>query len=219
MSPQIATPAAPLTGYNKVYVKAGDGLYILNSSGLEQPIGSNPVVSTPGIYSSIPRWAAGASSAPVSGVLALVPVWLPSGFVVGHIVFGTANTAGVTMTHQWAGLYDSSYNQLAVTADATSGAIAVNTKFSWAIATIASGASTTFTTTYAGTHFLGIMIAASTMPALSSAFGTINPFMADTPAFGSSDTAQTTPPGFPHTAATPTNVSGNAKFYYMAATT
>jgi len=171
-----------------------------------------------GTYATMPRYAAAASGTPTSGALSLTPVWLPSGFVVGNLVWGTAGTAGVTMTHQWAGLYDSSYAQLAVTSDKTSTAIAADTKFTWAIATIASGASTTFTTTYAGTHFLGLMIAATTVPTLCTAFGTINPFMTETPAFGQSDTGQTTPPAFPHTATTPTNISGTAHFVYMAAT-
>jgi len=321
MSPQIATPAAPLVGYNKVYCKSTGDIYIQNSSGLEQPASSNwtlvsksgtyaatssdsiilasagsaftvtlptavgamgqiytikktdvstnvvtvattssqtidgnlntllpfqydfvSVVSdgtnwqiinnavtqdvrhldslnmASGIYASIPRWAAGASINLVSGTLAIVPIWLPQGFVVGNLVWGTDGTAGATLTHQWMGLYDSSYNQLAVTADKTNTAVPVATKFTWAIATIASGASSTFTTTYTGTYFLGIMITATTMPNMSSAFGTVNPFMSDTPAFGFSDTGQTTPPTFPHTATTPANVSGNARFFYGAAT-
>lgn len=171
-----------------------------------------------GVYASMPRWAAGGSSTLVSGVLNLVPIWLPKGFVVGNLVWGTTGTAGATMTHQWMGLYSSSLVQLAVTSDKTSTAIAANTKFTWAIATIASGASATFTTTYAGIHFVGLMVTATTMPSAASAFGGINPFMADVPAFGPSDTAQTTPPAFAHTAATPTNVSGNAKYFALAAT-
>lgn len=321
MSPQIATPASPLVGYNKVYCKSGGDVFVLNSSGLEQPVASNwmlvsktgnytatsadsiilasagsaftvtlptaagasgqiytvkktdvstnvvtvattssqtidgsatallpfqndfiSVVSdgtnwqiinsavtqdvrhlialnmATGIYANIPRWAAGASAAIATGSLALVPLWMPSGFVVGNLVWGSAGTAGATLTHQWMGLYDSSYVQLAVTADKTNTAVPADTKFTWPIATIASGASSTFTTTYTGTYFIGLMIAATTMPNASGAFGSVNPFMADTPAFGASDSGQTTPPAFPHTAATPTNVTGTARFFYGAAT-
>jgi len=321
MSPQIVTPASPLTGYNKVYCKSTGDVYIQNSSGLEQPVASNwtlvsktgtyvatssdsiilasagsaftvtlptavgamgqiytvkktdistnvvtvattssqtidgnPTTLLPfqydfisivsdgtnwqiinsavtqdmrhvdflnmatGIYASVPRWAAGASSAIATGSLALVPVWMPQGFVVGNLVWGTAGTAGATLTHQWMGLYDSSYNQLAVTSDKTTTAVPADTKFTWAVATIASGASSSFTTTYTGTYFIGLMIAATTMPNAAGAFGGTNPFMTDTPAFGASDSGQTTPPAFPHTAATPTNVAGTARFFYGAAT-
>lgn len=215
----IATPATPSAGTFVSY--AGSDAPRWKSSNGDVYDGHNGYrddLISPGVYASLPRWAAGGSAAPVSGTLHLVPVWLPKGFVVGNISWVNANTAGATMTHQWAGLYNSSYVQLATTADLTSSAIATNTKFTWPISQIAIGASATFTTTYAGIHFVGVMIAATTMPALNTAFGTINALMGDTPAWGPSDTAQTTPPAFPHTATTPVNASGGAKYIYAAAT-
>jgi hypothetical protein len=141
-----------------------------------------------------------------------MPIWLPKGFVVSNLIWYSGSTAAITPTNQWAGLYDSARVQLAVTGNKTTTAIAANSKFTWAIATIASGASATFTTTYAGLYYVGIMIVAATMPTGSGSFtaGNVN---LTAPIFGASDTAQTTPPAFPHTAATPS--TAQARYHYM----
>jgi hypothetical protein len=150
--------------------------------------------------------------ASASGTLYLTAVALPAGAVVGHIAFTSGGTGATSPTHWWFGLYDSSYNQLAVTADQTSGAFAQNTYKTLAIATIASGASATFTTTYTGLYYAGFMMSTTggtgnaTIVAYAhnnTAVSSLSPVLA-----GTSDTGQTTPPSFSHTATTPTAVTG-----------
>lgn len=164
------------------------------------------------IAETMSRLLASNSLSPTSGVLTLTPIWLPKGVTISNISWANGNTAGATLTHQWAALYNSARLQLAVTADKTTSAVPINTVFTWAIATIASGSSTTFVTTYTGLYYLGLMIAATTLPAPVAAGG---PVAAGNlaPTFGNSDTSQTTPPAFPHTAATPNQTAPN--YYYM----
>lgn len=138
-----------------------------------------------------------------SGTLFLVPIWLQQGTVIGHLNFWTGSVAATAPTHQWAGLFDSARVLLAETADQGAAAIGATAKLSLAIAQIASGAASSFTTTYTGLHYIGILITATTVPRM---YGTPSqPFgagpLTDTPAAGSSTTGLTTPPAFPFTAA------------------
>jgi hypothetical protein len=96
-----------------------------------------------------------------SGRLTLVAVWLPKGTVVKNIVFATG-TAAEAPTHWWFGLFDENRKLLAVTADQTTGAWAASTVKSLPIANVEGGAASSFTTTYSGLHYLGIMVAATT---------------------------------------------------------
>lgn len=148
----------------------------------------------------------------VSGTLQMQAVYLEAGTVVGHIDFNNLITTAVTPTNWWAGLYDNALNQLAVTADQTTGAIAANTPFSLAIATTAAGSATSFICPYSGLYYIGIMIVAGTMPTLESRATSANslaksqaPILA-----GTSDTAQTAPPAFPHAA---TALTANGTIY------
>jgi hypothetical protein len=166
---------------------------------------------TVAIAETLPRWAVTGSNTPTSGLLNLTPIWLPKGAVISNLSWFNGGPAGATMTHQWAAIYNSARVQLAVTADKTTTAIPSFAAFTWAIAAIASGASTTYTATYTGLHYVGLMIAATTMPAPVGPG--VSGFTNTAPAFGASDTAQTTTPAFPHTAAAPTSTS--ASYYYM----
>ena len=90
---------------------------------------------------------------------------------------------------------------LAVTADQGSAAIGT-AAYQYAIAQIASGASTTFTTTYTGTYYIGLLVVATnitiaaTSASVATALGGIAPIRIAT-----GDTGQTSPPSFPHTTA------------------
>jgi hypothetical protein len=169
-------------------------------------------VLCPGIAETFPRWNATQNPQPGTGWLNLMPVFLQANTTVTNFNWFNGATAAVTPTHQWAGLYDLSYNQLAVTADKTTTAVPANTLFTWQIATIASGAQGTFITTYTGIHFVGWMVTAGTVPTpLGSTI--LTPANAAAPAFGLSETGQTTPPVFPHTATTPT--AGTRPYIYM----
>lgn len=143
-----------------------------------------------------------AAEASASGVLTVTAISIPQDTVVNTINFVSGTQAGVTMTHQFAGLYDSSGKQLAISADLGAGAIAASTVIPYPVSTIAQGAASSFTTTYSGLYYVGIMVVASTQPTWQGVTGlvtdeTIPPILS-----GTSDGTQTTPPAFPHTIAT-----------------
>lgn len=125
----------------------------------------------------------------VSGRLHLIAIDLPSGVVVTSISFLSRTTPAGTPTNQWFGLFDNNRNTLRLTGDDTTTAWGAN-----AIKTL--NLSSTFTTTYAGLHYIGIMVAATTVPTLagvntsSGVFSGITPIIA-----GGSTVGQTTPGG------------------------
>jgi hypothetical protein len=171
-------------------------------------------LNCPGIAETCPRWACQNTASIVSGKLNLMPVYLVAGQVVGTFSWGNGGTAAVTPTHQWAALYNSAYAQVAISADKTSTAVPANSAFNWGVATIASGAATSYTATYSGLYYAGLMISATTMPTPVAAGGAISsPVNGFPPQFGGSDTAQAAPPAFPHTAATPS--AGASPYLYM----
>ena len=152
-----------------------------------------------------------------SGTLLMAAVYIAQGTPVTKLAWMTGDAVGITSTHQWLGLYDSNRNQLAVTADQGSAPIALATFYQYPIATTAAGAATSFTTTYSGLYYIGYVQVAATPAAYASpaSFGgqaalfTIPPII-----YGSSDTGQTTPPGFPHTA---TALTALAQVPYLSA--
>jgi len=184
-------------------------------AGLQYP--ENAIAPAAADYETFPRNTyAGGTATPSTGVLILAAIALPAGLSVGHIAFHSGSVAAVSPTHWWFGLYNSSRVQLAMTADQTSTAWAVSTGKSLAVATIASGAASAFVTTYAGLHYLGFLMTAGTM--INLAATTINTGIVTVPPilYGASDTAQTTPPAFAHTATTITP-AGNLAYAYVGA--
>jgi hypothetical protein len=104
------------------------------------------------------------------------------------------------MTHQWFALATSGLVQVATTADDTSTAWAASSEKSLAIATIASGASATYTVPSDGLYYIGCMVAGSTCPTLynNNPSGTTLPGLA--PAlYGTSDGSLSSPPAFAKT--------------------
>lgn len=95
-----------------------------------------------------------------SGTLTMVAIPLTQGTVVTNISFFTGSTAGATMTNWWFGLFDESRNKLAISADQTSDAIASNTKHTLAM-------TTPYTVLTTGLYYVGIMVAATTVPTLA----------------------------------------------------
>lgn len=168
-------------------------------------------------FESWPRTAGtGSSLGLTSGTLQLVAVALPADEVISSITF--VQSAGVTTpTNWWFGLYDSSFNQLAVTADQLTGSWLGSTSKTLSIATVASGSASSFTTTYTGLYYVGCMVKASTpgsliaTPTIIAALTTLSP-----PLSGTSDTAQTSPPAFPHTASTPTGTQTQMPYAYVS---
>lgn len=95
-----------------------------------------------------------------TGRLTIVRICFPKGLPITNISFWSATTALSVGVNQWFSVFDLSLNKLAVTADDTNTAWAANTKKTL---TVASGP---FVTTYAGLHYLGVMVKATTVPTL-----------------------------------------------------
>lgn len=151
-------------------------------------------MSPAGRYETTSRLRCGTASTPVSGALYLVPIWLPKGLVVSNITFVSGGTAGASLTNQWFTLHNSSRVAVARTADATTAAWAANTAKTLSIAQTTAGAATSFTTTYTGLHYLGVMVAATTVPNLVGE-GSLPAAVANSsPGFGPTNSGQTTPP-------------------------
>lgn len=144
------------------------------------------------IAETVPTWSNITNqSVLTSGRLALVGIWLPSGKQITSISFLSGTTAGGTLTHQWFGIFDDQRNALRLTSDDTSTA--------WGSSTLKTlNLTSPWTTTYSGLHFLGIMVAASTVPSLRAvAVGA-----GITPQAFNTATGLTTPPSLPYQPAT-----------------
>lgn len=144
------------------------------------------------IAETVPSWSNITNqSVLTSGRLALVGIWLPEDTEVTSISFLSGTTAAGTPTNQWFGLFDDERNALRLTADDTTTA--------WSSLTLKTLALTSsYTTTYSGLHFLGVMVAASTVPSLRAvAIGS-----GITPQAFNTNTGLTTPPSLPYQPAT-----------------
>lgn len=146
-----------------------------------------------------------ASSAVSSGTLYFAPIWLPSGLTINSITFVTGTTGFSSLTNQWFVLLDNNRVQLAVTSNDGSTAWAAQAAKTLNIATIASGSSSTFTTTYTGYHNVGMMVTATAMSNMAGGGSSNAAIQNASPGFGGANTGLTTPQAFPFTAAAPTS--------------
>lgn len=94
-----------------------------------------------------------------SGRLSLQAIHIRSGVAINSISFWSATTAGATITNQLFGLYDNNLNLLATSVNDGATAWAANSRKTLAL-------TAQFTTTYTGLYYLGIMVAATTVPTL-----------------------------------------------------
>lgn len=135
-----------------------------------------------------------------SGRLSLQAIWLPAGVTINSISFWSATTAGATLTNQLFGLYDSSLNLLRSSSNDTSTAWAANSKKTLSL-------TSAFTTTYSGIHYLGIMVAATTVPTIKGNTAKTNGALnAAAPSMGGTSTTGLTT-ALPATAAAPGTVT------------
>lgn len=145
-------------------------------------------------------YCANTASPAYNGNMLLVAAFLPTGVSVTKLGWASGTTPATAPTHQWLALFSSTYVMLAATADQTTAAIVTNTQYQYPIATIASGSASSFTTTYSGLYYIGILLAATTtiptMLGLATPSGTLN----TTPVFAGEFNAETGVPGFPFTA-------------------
>jgi hypothetical protein len=172
--------------------------------------------TSPVLYGeTIPRWTMMSTSiAPATGVENFSAVVLPAGAVVGHLAF-ISSAAANTPVNYWFGLYDNNRNMLALTADQLTAPWAGSTYKSLPIATIAAGASATFTTTYTGLYYVASMQNATTPATLQGAGHATSALTSNTtPALaGTSGAGLTAPPGFP---SQPTFTGGFGALAYAA---
>lgn len=160
-----------------------------------------------GRFETTSRLRCGTSSAPTSGTLYLVPVWLPKAAVISNLSFVSV-IAITSPTHWWFTLHDSSRVALARTADQTTTAWGASTTKTLAIAQTTAGTASSYTTTYTGLHYLGVMYTGSALTLMSE--GSLSQGADSAPAFGASSTGQTTPPTVTSGAFTATAPSGAA---------
>ena len=169
------------------------------------PSGSDIYLAPAGATAqSIPRTMVSSAAEALggTGVLVMQAIFLPQNTVVNNLNWVAGTTAAITPTHQWGGLYNASRVQLATTTDGLTTAITSGLTLTYPIATVAAGAATTFTTTYTGMYYMGLLITAGTMPTVEGATGiataaTIPPILS-----GTSTGSLTTPTTFPTTAGT-----------------
>jgi hypothetical protein len=144
-----------------------------------------------------------------SGRLFLCGLWLPTGLTITSITAHSRSTAASVPLNQWFAMFDNSRNKLAVTVDDTTTAWAAN-----ALKTLVLAA--TFTTTYSGIHYLGIMVTATTVPTLSGlgappAVGALTPKLQ-----GGSTAALTNPASCPATAGEPAVFLTSRPYMYVS---
>ncbi|MFI5685914.1 right-handed parallel beta-helix repeat-containing protein [Streptomyces sp. NPDC051636] len=183
--------AAPVTGPGGMTALPGSNLVDLDvvpQSALEAALRPS------GRYETTSRLRLGTSSTPTSGTLYLVPIWLPKGLIISSITFVSGGTAAGTPVNWWFTLHDSSRKALARTADQLTAAWAANTVKTLAIAQTTAGTASSYTTTYAGLHYLGFMIKATTNPSLISEGSNPDVVAQVSPGFGGTDTGLSTPP-------------------------
>ena len=122
-----------------------------------------------------------------TGRLSLQAIWLEAGTVINSISFYSGATALATGTNQLFGLYDGARNLLATTVNDGAAAWAANARKILAL-------SAPYTVTSAGLYYLGIMVAATTVPTLKGqAAPTTSNLHGDAPIInGSSTTGLTT---------------------------
>lgn len=183
-----------LPGENLIFGEDGEWKHH-DSQGAEY--GFNPQVTAPYGFTgakaeSIPRTMAGVNIAAVtSGTMVMQAIWLPAGMTITNLHTMSGTTASATQTNRWLALYDQNRNLLRQSAYQTTTALAANTQFT--------GAITSYTTTYSGIYYIGIMTAATTPNSLigvtaagNAAIRGLTPILTGTSTTGLTTTAPAT---------------------------
>jgi hypothetical protein len=119
------------------------------------PVPQYPYVITGHKAESIPRNIAGVNiAAATSGTMVLQAIWLPAGTVITSLIAMSGTTASATQTNRWLALYDQNRNLLRQSTDQTTTVLAANTLYPASVSS--------YTTTYSGIYYIGLMTAATT---------------------------------------------------------
>lgn len=173
-----------------------------NTSNNVTPLLNNKYVLSGALYETFDRNLCDEVNTAVlsTGRLSLQAIYLPAGVTINSISFWSATTAGATITNQLFGLFDSSYNLLRSSVNDTTTAWAANSKKTLSL-------TSAFTTTYSGIHYLGIMVAATTVPTIKGNTAKVGgQLQAAAPSMGGTSTTGLTT-ALPATAAAPGTVT------------
>ena len=146
----------------------------------------NPTIGgSSAVGESLPRWFITSSVGLTSGSFRASAIYLTAGTVINKITFETYTTAGSSVTGTWAGIFTLSGTTatlVAATAQQSLSSMSATTLFTWPIATIASGASSTYTVPSTGIYYVGACVTATTPPTVISnnslALNTLSPYLA-----------------------------------------
>ncbi len=149
-----------VVGVNDVITWTAEGGW-KNSSNNIAPLLNNKFVISGALFETFDRNLCNEVNTAVltSGRLSLQAIWLPAGTTISSISFFSATTAANAPTNQLFGLFNSSRNLLRSSVNGTTTAWADNSLKTLAL-------TSTFTTTYSGLYYLGIMVTATTVPTL-----------------------------------------------------
>lgn len=185
----------------------GETLTYTDNGGFYKPSTTNPylnnkMVLTGALYETFDRNLCYEVNTAVlsTGRLSLAAIYLPINTTITSISFWSATTAAGTPTNQLFGLYDINLNLLRSSANNTTTAWAANSRKTLAL-------TSTYTTTYSGIHYLGIMVTATTVPTLKGNTAKTNGALnAGAPSMGGTSTTGLTT-ALPGTAAAPGTVT------------
>lgn len=157
-----------LAGERLVFTEIGEWIHYDSYGAPYAPLGPlNPNLGIFGtVGETIPREVCAEVNTTVaaSGTLNMQLVYLKAGTLVSNISLCSATTAAGTPTHYLFGLYDSSLNLLATSADATTAAWAANT-----VKTLAM--TTPYRVPTSGLYYIGYFMTATTVPTLKGHTG------------------------------------------------
>lgn len=165
---EAALPAAATSNAGTLYRATDTGVIYRSTGTAWNAIAWNPrlMINGVGTYWTTPERLTGVANiaAATSGVMSLLPIFIPRGVVLTHLAALFAST-GATMgttggtPHWWLALYGPDGTLRCSTADQGNAAIAANAWKDLVIARDSAGAAiTTYTTPTSGVYKLGIMV-------------------------------------------------------------
>lgn len=197
-----------LPGENLIFGEEGEWTHHDTQGG---NYGYLPIVSAPyGVSGtkaeSIPRNQAGINIAAVtSGTMVMQAIWLPAGVTINNLIAHSGTTASATQSNRWMALYDQNRALLRQSSDSLTTVLAANTLWTAPI--------TSYTTTYSGIYYIGILTAATTANSLTGVTAAANAaFKGQAPILTGTSTASLTTTA-PATAAA---ITATANSYWVA---
>lgn len=148
------------------------------------------VMPTGAIVETVPRTAGGFAGRNIltSGQLYMCAVWLQAGVSISSITWLSSTQAAVTPTNQWVAIFDSARTYLRLSADDTTGAWAATTAKTFNL-------TSAYVIPTAGVYYLGVMVAAATVPNLVAMANTVGTHINQAPILsGQSTSGLTAPP-------------------------